>query len=73
MIARSERLERLDHLESHAARIERVVVGDLRSVVRERDPAVGEVDARRHLRVALVRAVAEPEEAADLLASGRTR
>ena len=42
-------------------------------VEHERDAAVGEVQARRELGVALVGAVAEAEEPADPLASGRRR
>ena len=73
VVRRAQLLERRDHLEAHAARVERVVVRDLGPVEHERDAAVGEVEARRQLGVALVGAVAEAEEAADPLASGRTR
>ena len=62
------RLERLDDVEAHPAGVERVVVGDLRPAEHEADAPVGEVDARRHLRVALVRPVAEPDPATDAIA-----
>ena len=67
VVGGAQLLERRDDLEARAAGVERVVVRDLGPVVRERDPAVGQVETRRELGVALVGAVAEAEEAADAL------
>ena len=58
-------LERLDHVEPHPAGVEGVVVGDLGPAEHEADAPIGEVDARRHLGVALVGPVAETYPTAD--------
>jgi hypothetical protein len=58
-------LERLDDVEPHPTGVERVVVGDLGPAEHEPDTSVGEVDARRHLGVALVGSVAEAGPAPD--------
>src|SRR5262249_17421872 len=57
----------LDDLEAHAAAVERIVPGDLRPTEHEPDAPVGQVEADRHLRVALVGAIAETHEPAELL------
>src|SRR5262249_260356 len=53
---------RLDDLEAHAAAVERVVPGDLGATEHEPDAAVGLVETDGHLRVTLVRAIAESHE-----------
>jgi hypothetical protein len=63
-------LERLDDVEPHPTGVERVIVGDLGPAEHETDPPVGEVDARRHLGVALVGPVAEAGPAADAVGGG---
>ena len=65
VVRRAQLFERRDDLEAGAAGVERVVVADLRPLEHERDAAVGEIEARRELGVALVGAVAEAKEAAD--------
>ncbi len=52
-------------VEAHAAGVERVVVRDLGPLEHEADSAVGQVEAHRHLGVALVGPVADAEEATD--------
>src|SRR5581483_7070244 len=58
-------LERRDHLEVHPRRVELVVRVHLGTLEHEPDPAVGQVDAARHLSRPLVGAVRETEEPAD--------
>src|SRR5262249_34359539 len=48
--------------------VERVVPGDLRTTEHEPDTAIGQVETDRHLRVALVRAIAETHEPSQPLA-----
>src|SRR5262249_44764132 len=50
------------HLEAQPAGVVGVVGGDLRALEHEGDPPVGQIEAGRHLGVALVRAVAEADE-----------
>ena len=64
-------LGRLLDLEAEARRVEGVVVRDLRAPEGEQDAAVGEIEADRALGVALVRAVPDPEPAAELLPRDR--
>ena len=56
-----------EHLHREPARVPPVVRGDLGPLVVEQRGAVRVVDDRGHLRVALVRAVADPHEAATAL------
>jgi hypothetical protein len=65
VVRRAQLFERRHNVEARAARVKRVVVRDLGSVEHESDPPVREVKARRQLGVALVGAVAEPQEPAD--------
>src|SRR5262245_8573315 len=55
------------HLEAHAAGLEAGVVGDLRAAEHEAHRPVGQVEAERHLGIALVRAVTDPDEAPEAL------
>jgi hypothetical protein len=64
--------ERLPDLERETRRREAVVPGDLGPGEHERDATVGQVEADGHLGVALVRAVADADEAAEAV-RGRRR
>ena len=57
-------LVRRDHLEAQAAGVVGLVAVDPRALELERDPPVGQVEAHRHLGVALVGPVAHPHPAA---------
>jgi hypothetical protein len=67
VVRRAQLLERRHDVEAGTARVERVVVVDLGPVEHESHATVGEVQTRRQFRIALVGAVAEAEEAPDLL------
>ena len=64
LVRRAEFLEAVDDLELHAARVHRVVVGDLGPLVLEEHAAIGHVQRQRHLSVAFVGAIPEAQEAA---------
>jgi hypothetical protein len=55
------------HLEAHPAGVEAGVVRDPRPAEHEADRAIGQVEAERHLGVALVRAIADADEPAQPL------
>ncbi len=62
-----EPLERLQHVEADAAGVKGVVGRDLGPLEHEPDPPTGQIEAHRHLRVALVGPVATAEPPADAL------
>src|SRR5262249_3474591 len=58
---------RCAHLEAHASGFEARVVADPRPAEHEPDRPIGQVEAERHLGIAFVRAVADPEESPETL------
>jgi hypothetical protein len=59
--------ERLQHLEGHAAGVKGLIAADLGPLEVEEDAAVGQIQAKGHLGVALVDPVADAHEAAQTL------
>ena len=69
LVADVQAPERLKHLEAHATGFHRAVVGDLRAAIHEAHITAGQVDAARHLGVALIGPVANAHPGANTFAA----